>query len=278
MRRPPVAAATLVLLAACGAGDDGGGDRGGIVLPPAGGRVDYQLGGAYPPAGEAEIVIRDVSAQPAPGRYGICYVNAFQTQPGTLEWWLAEHDELLLRHDGELVADLDWPDEVLLDTSTEANRAALAELAGRDLARCAEAGFDAVEPDNLDSWTRSHGLLDEAGNVAFAALLAGAAHDLGLAIAQKNTPELGDAGRDAADLDFAIAEECEAHDECDAYTDVYGDRVIEIEYTDNGRAAFDAACAARGDRISVLLRDRDVVPAGAAGHVSEWCAAVGASP
>lgn len=254
----------VVLISACGGDDDA------VALPPAGGRVDYQLGGAHPPADGAEIVVRDVTAEPAPDRYGVCYVNAFQTQPGALDRWLAEHGELLLRDDGELVTDPDWPDEVLLDTSTEANRTALAEIAGRDLGRCAEAGFDAVEPDNLDSWTRSHGLLDDGDNVALAALLAERAHDHGLAIAQKNAPELGEAGRDAG-LDFAVAEECEVHAECDAYTEVYGRHVIEIEYTDNGRDAFAAACAARGDDISVLLRDRDVVPADAAGYVSEWC-------
>ncbi len=259
--------AAVVLLAGCGGDDDGDGVR----LPPEGGRVDYQLGGPYPPSDEVEVVIRDVTAEPAPDRYGICYVNAFQTQPGTLEGWQREHEDLLLRDDGELVTDPDWPDEALLDTSTEANRAALAEVVGAELERCAEAGFAAVEPDNLDSWTRSHGLLDDADNLAFAALLAERAHELGLAIAQKNAPELGTAGRDTAHLDFAIAEECEVHDECAAYTDVYGQHVIEIEYTDNGSAAFAAACAERGDEIAVLLRDRDALPAGADGYVAEWC-------
>ncbi|WP_116950993.1 endo alpha-1,4 polygalactosaminidase [Jiangella endophytica] len=271
MLRLRAAVVLLALLAGCGSDDDGDGDHDGVRLPPAGARVDYQLGGAYPPSGDAEVVIRDVTAEPAPDRYGVCYVNAFQTQPGTLRWWQDENDDLLLSDDGELVTDPDWPDEALLDTSTEANRAALAEIVGTDLERCAEAGFAAVEPDNLDSWTRSHDLLNDADNLAFAALLAERAHELGLAIAQKNAPELGDAGRDTAHLDFAIAEECEVHDECAAYTDVYGRHVIEIEYTDNGRDAFAAACAARGDRVSVLLRDRDVVPAGATGYVSEWC-------
>ncbi|WP_199521748.1 endo alpha-1,4 polygalactosaminidase [Jiangella anatolica] len=260
MRRILLVAALLALFTGCGDGGDG------VVLPPAGGRVDYQLGGAYPPADGVDVVIRDVTAEPAPDAYGVCYVNAFQTQPGTLRQWQDEHGELLLRDDGELVADPDWPDEVLLDTSTQANRATLADVVGADLERCADAGYDAVEPDNLDSWTRSRGLIDDADNLAFARLLAGRAHDLGLAIAQKNAPELRDAG-----LDFAIAEECEVHDECDVYTEAYGRHVIEIEYTDNGTEAFQRACAARGDEISVLLRDRDVVPAGADGHVLEWC-------
>lgn len=259
-----VVAAALTALAGCAADDD---PR--IELPPAGGRFDYQLGGPYPPADGVTVVARDVTADPVPGLYNVCYVNAFQTQPGDLDAWPAD---LLLDDDGGPVTDPDWPDEVLLDTSTAANRAALAEIVGRDLERCAEAGFDAVEPDNLDSWTRSRGLLDQADNLAFAALLADAAHDLGLAIAQKNAAEVGAAGRDTAHLDFAVAEECEVHTECEDYLAIYGAHVIEIEYTDGGRAAFAAACAARGERISVQLRDRAVTPPGADGHVSEWCA------
>lgn len=59
--------------------------------------------------------------------------------------------------------------------------------------------------------------------------------------------------------------------ECRSYTREYGRKVIEIEYTDNGRRAFAQACAARGSRISIELVDRDVLPAGAAGHVRRFC-------
>jgi hypothetical protein len=59
--------------------------------------------------------------------------------------------------------------------------------------------------------------------------------------------------------------------ECDAYADAYGDRVYEIEYTDNGREAYARACAARGAGRSVILRDRDVLPAGEAAYEYESC-------
>lgn len=49
--------------------------------------------------------------------------------------------------------------------------------------------------------------------------------------------------------------------------------VIEVEYTDNGGAAFAAACRERGDRIPVLLRDADVVPRGNAAYRAQWCVA-----
>jgi len=243
----------------------------GVRLPPTGARFDYQLGGAYAPATGVAVVERDSTARPAAGRYNICYLNAFQTQPGELPAWKKRHPQLLLRHDGRLVTDPDWPDEVLLDTSSAAKRSALASVIGARIAHCAAAGFDAVEPDNLDSWTRSHQLLTADDNVRLAALLARRAHAAGLAIAQKNAGELGPRGRTEASLDFAVAEECQVYGECGDYTAVYGSHVIEIEYTDNGRAAFTRACAARGRTVSVLLRDRDVVPSDDPAYVSRWC-------
>lgn len=238
--------------------------------PPAGGVADYQLGGAYPPAQDVGIVIRDRTEPAVKGRYSICYVNAFQTQPGSGRWWQQHHPELLLRGPatGRAVRDPDWPDEVLLDIRTSAKRAALAKIVGVWFDGCAADGYQATEPDNLDSWTRSQGLLRQEQTAAFARLLVREAHGAHLAIAQKNTPELAD---ERLGFDFAVAEECEVYRECGAYTKAYGRRVIEIEYTDNGRAAYARACAARSGSHSIMLRDRDVVPRGTAGYVHRTC-------
>ena len=46
---------------------------------------------------------------------------------------------------------------------------------------------------------------------------------------------------------------------------------MEIEYTDNPRSAWTKACAARGSRISVVLRDRDVVAEGRPGYTYQEC-------
>ncbi|MGN6606024.1 MAG: endo alpha-1,4 polygalactosaminidase [Jatrophihabitans sp.] len=237
---------------------------------PAGARFDDQIGGAYRPPRGVTIVDRDRHDRPAPGRYNICYVNAFQAQPDELGWWRRHHPRLLLRDaTGRLVIDHDW-NEVLLDLSTPVKRAGVAAVVGGWIDGCARRGFDAIEPDNLDSWTRSQHLLSQADAIAFAALLSRRAHADGLLIAQKNAGEL--AGRRArTGFDFAIAEECQVYGECAAYTRAYGRRVIEIEYTDNGRTAFTQACATRGTRSSVELVDRDVQPLGAAGHVRAWC-------
>ena len=238
---------------------------------PGGARFDYQIGGPYEPDPAVEVVTRDRRERPAPGLYNVCYVNAFQTQPEEAGFWDAQHPDLLVRRGGRLVEDPGWPGERLLDTSTGAKRAALMDVVGPWIDGCAEAGYQAVEPDNLDSWTRSRGELTRGGNLAFARLLVARAHLAGLLVGQKNTPELGSAGLSDIGFSFAVAEECQVYEECDAYTDVYGDQVLEVEYTDTARAAFDEACRARGDRIAVVLRDRDVVPRGQPGYTDETC-------
>ena len=242
-----------------------------VTLPPANGRLDYQIGGAYPPDPDVRIVDRDRTAPPVTNTYNICYVNAFQAQPGSEgAWWRRRHRALLLRRHRRYVIDRAWG-ETLLDTSTAAKRRGIARIVGRWITGCARAGFQAVEPDNLDSWTRAGGGLTKDDNLALARLLIRRAHAAGLAIAQKNTAELGGRGR-AIGFDFAIAEECQPYDECRTYTSAFGARVYEIEYPDNGgRSTFDAACAARGGTISITYRDRDVVPRGQAGYVSESC-------
>lgn len=242
-----------------------------VAPPPVNGRFDYQIGGAYTPLASVAIVDRDRHDRPVRGRYNICYVNAFQSQADEAAFWRDQHPDLLLTRNGKPVEDPGWPGEYVLDTSTAAKRRALLTIVGGWIDSCATAGFQAVEPDNLDSWTRSKGLLTQAQNVAMATLLAARAHADGLAIAQKNTSELGTAGRDTVHFDFAIAEECQRYAECDAYTGVYGNHVIEIEYTDYARRFYTAACAARGRTISVILRDRDVVPKGQAAYRYEAC-------
>ncbi|CAN5168997.1 endo alpha-1,4 polygalactosaminidase [soil metagenome] len=261
--------AILVALTALLAGDPAGADVG--ALPPVAARVDYQLGGVYKPAAGVQVVTRDRTAHPAKGTYSICYVNAFQTQPGRLKWWKARHPDLLLRKkSGALVTDPGWPDEVLFDIRTAAKRTALADVADRWFAGCKRDGFQAIEPDNLDSWTRSKGLIRRRSTIAMARLLTASAHSHGLPIAQKNTLSLAPKGK-AIGFDFAVTEECQVYAECGGYRKAYGAHVIEIEYSDNGRRYFTRACKKRGTSISVIFRDRELVKRGNAGYVYETC-------
>ncbi|GAA3159413.1 endo alpha-1,4 polygalactosaminidase [Streptomyces ramulosus] len=243
---------------------------GKVRLPPADAVFDYQLGGAYPPRDDVRVVSRDRTAKPVRGRYTICYVNAFQTQPGAaVGWWRRHHPDLLLHEDGDdgpLVIDEDW-DEPLLDVATPAKRTAAAEVVGGWIDGCAAAGFDAVEADNLDSYERSGGRLDADDAAAFARLLAQRAHARGLAFAQKNTADLlGERSR--IGFDFAVTEECARYRECDRYLSAYDGRVFDIEYRTRD---FTTGCRRWGDALSLTLRDRDVRPAGEHGHVYRHC-------
>ena len=235
--------------------------------PPADASWDYQIGGAYRLPSGVTVVSRDRTAAPATGAYSICYVNAYQTQPDAIRWWKRNHPQLLLRRPGgRLVVDGAWG-EVLLDLRTGAKRAALARIVGRWMHRCGAAGFDAVEPDNLDSWTRSAGLLTKDQAFAFARLLVERAHRDGLAIGQKNAA--GQVARGvAAGFDFAVAEECGRWRECGRYARAYADHVLVVEYRDQD---FAAACDRWGDRLSIVRRDRMVTRPGSPSYAYAAC-------
>jgi hypothetical protein len=263
-------AAALVGCAAPGSGSSS--ESTGPELPPAGAAFDYQLGGAYPPPDGVEVVARDRTVTPAGVGYDICYVNGFQTQPDASADWLADHPELLVHVDGEPLADPGWPDEYLLDASNDAKRTEIAGIVGPWIEGCARDGYDAVEIDNLDSFTRSAGAFGLEAATALASEYVRLAHDAGLAIGQKNAAEHAERMHSAG-FDFAVTESCMVYDECAAYTDIY-DVVLDVEYTDElGEDGFAGACG-RGpsDRpSSMILRDPLLIPAGDPDHTYTRC-------
>lgn len=233
---------------------------GELALVPPGAPADYQLGGPYAPPAGVTVVTRDSTATPVPGIFNICYVNGFQTQPADRALWLNEHRSLLLfDRGGRPRSDPKWPDELIIDTSTAAKRDSLADVIGKSIRRCAQSGFQAVEVDNLDSYTRSGGALTEEDNLAFAKKLADIAHGLSMAIGQKNAAELGARGKEEVGFDFVVAEECQRFAECGTYTAVYGQRVIDIEYTDGLGGTVDEVCADPTRPASTIIRDRRLV-------------------
>ncbi|MCB9601053.1 MAG: endo alpha-1,4 polygalactosaminidase [Sandaracinus sp.] len=252
-----------------GSDSDGGGADAGpvtLTLPPANGSLDYQLGEAYEPPSGVVVVSRDRNATPAPGLYNICYVNGFQTQPDERGFWTDDHPDLLLRDgSGDVVIDPDW-DEIILDITTPEKRAALADIVGGWIDGCATAGFDAIEIDNLDTYSRSGDRVSQNDAVAFMRLLSDRAHAAGLPIAQKNSTEVL-ARREEMGTDFAVAEECNRYSECGEYTDVYGDQVYVIEYR---MADFTRGCADFPE-LSIVLRDRDLVGPTSGRYVYDGC-------
>lgn len=241
-------------------------DPGEVELPPPDAGLDYQLGGAYDPPRGVQIVSRDRTASPAAGVYNICYVNGFQAQPDENDFWLDQYPDLVLRDgQGDPIIDPDW-DEMLLDTSTAEKRTALAGIVGGWITQCGQDGYQAVEIDNLDTYSRSDDLLSEDNAVEYMALLSAAAHESGLAIAQKNSTEIlsraGEMG-----TDFAVAEECSTYSECGDYVDTYGDAVLMIEYQSED---FDTGCSEFPGH-SIVLRDLYLTAPGDGDYVFEIC-------
>lgn len=233
------------------------------TLPPVHAKFDYQIGGAYTPPSGVRVVSRDHSAQPAAGLYNICYVNAFQAQPNTESEW----GDLLLRDSaGKIVYDADWG-EALLDIRTADKRQRIAAKVNGWVDSCASKGFQAVEPDNYDSYSRSNNLLTTSQAQTYIKLLSAHAHGAGLAIAQKNTVELA-GNRVANGLDFAVAEECADWDECGDFVSAFGNNVIVIEYS---AAGLRAACSGWGSSLSIVRRDVDVSTPGSSGYVYKTC-------
>ncbi|MEU0923946.1 hypothetical protein GTZ78_14350 [Streptomyces sp. SID8361] len=242
-----------------------------VALPPVHAGFDYQIGGAYTPPSGVGVVSRDHSASPAPGLYNICYVNAFQTQrigdPGGPDDW--DRDLLLKDGNGEVVIDPDW-DEAILDITTDAKRQSIAHKIEAQIDECAAKGFNALELDNFDTYTRDvvKGAITDSHAQTYMRILSSYGHGKGLAVGQKNTVELAP-NHAANGLDFAIAEECgdPEWNECSQYLSAFGDHAIFIEYTAAGMAN---ACQ-YGDRVSVVQRDRDVVPEGHGGYLRKTC-------
>ena len=163
----------------------------------------------------------------------ICYVSV-----GTWEDWRPD----AAAFPPELIGDLveGWDGERYLDIR---RLDLLGPLLEARFDACRDTGFDAIEPDNMDSWGADTGFpLDEDDALRFARWLADAAHARGLAIAQKNAPELATALVDRFDL--AITEDCVADGWCEAmrpYLDA-GKPVLAAEYTDRmDEATFDAS-------------------------------------
>lgn len=222
-------------------------------------RFDYQLGGVRAVPRRVGIVERDRTAAPLKGRYNICYVNGFQTQVNEEGFWRTRM-RLVLHRAGKPVEDAAWG-EWLLDIRTAAKRARLAAIVDRWTRGCARDGFDAVEYDNLDSYTRSQRMISRREAVRFARLLVRGAHEAGLAAGQKN---LSDFDGRTLGYDFAIAEECGRYHECGAYVRHYGRRVLMVEYR---RRDLRFDCRRFGQRMPIVLRDRDLTTHG----VRRWC-------
>lgn len=200
-----------------------------------------------------ETDARTVAALHDNGIRVLCYISM-----GTLEEWRPDAGD----YPPEIIGNEwgDWPGEYFVDIR---RIDLLAPILEARLDMCASKGFDAVEPDNIDSYGNSSDVsglpltLDDQRS--FDLWLANAAHERGLAIGQKNVPEL--TGDLVATYDFAVTEDCVADDWCEEvapYLDA-NKPVFAIEYTDRtSEADFHAVCDAQTRPYSFVLKHREL--------------------
>jgi endo-alpha-1,4-polygalactosaminidase (GH114 family) len=154
------------------------------------------------------------------GGHAICYVDA-----GTWENWRADAGKFPRRVLGKPNG---WPGERWLDIR---KRNVLRPIMTRRIHKCARAGFDAVEFDNVDAYTNSTGFpLTAKSQRRYNVFLANTAHRDELSAGLKN--DLGQIPKLKRYFDFAINEQCMQYHECKALRAFTreGKPVFEVEY------------------------------------------------
>ena len=179
----------------------------------------------------------------ANGRRVICYIDV-----GTWENWRPDAGtfpkSLLGNPNG-------WPGERWLDIR---RLSALAPIMTRRLQMCARKRFDGVEGDNIDPLGNDPGFpITRAQVIRYARWFAREAHRLGLAVLQKNGPEL--VGALEPYFDGALVEQCSEYGECGVFMPYVraGKPVVDAEYERRLYPGFCAADRRRG--ISGALYD-----------------------
>lgn len=143
------------------------------------------------------VTASDVAALKAQGTYMVCYVSV-----GTREDWRSDAGAF---PDAVLGAPyIEWEGETFLDIR---RLDVLLPIMQNRFQNCADLGFDAIEPDNMDIYSADTGFdLTREDALNYINALTDMAHDMELGIGQKNAPELT---TDLVEkLDFLLLEEC----------------------------------------------------------------------
>lgn len=185
----------------------------------------------------------------AKGRMVICYISV-----GSWEDWRPDKDQFppeVLGNDYE-----GWPGEKWLDIR-QIDKLAPIMRARLDL--CKSKGFEAVEPDNMETYTNNTGFsLTYEDQLRYAIWLADEAHQRGLAIGQKNA---FDQVKDLVDhFDFAITEDIIFYNLAEDMKPFIeaGKPVFAAEYTDLG-GNFASYCEnSHKLKFSIILKNRDL--------------------
>jgi hypothetical protein len=121
-----------------------------------------------------------------------------------------------------------YPEERWLDI---AHFHRFASIIQQRISMCAQKGFDAVEPDNINGWENKTGFpLTRADQLTYNRWIARQVHKQGMSVALKN--DSGQAKQLVGNFDFAIVEECFQYEECGRFKPFIkaGKAVFEAEY------------------------------------------------
>lgn len=190
-----------------------------------------------------------VAALHAEGRKVVCYISV-----GSYEDWREDADQFppsVLGNDYE-----GWPGEKWLDIR---QIDVLAPIMRARLDLCKEKGFDAVEPDNIDSYTTDTGFpLTYDDQLEYNHWLADEAHQRGLSIGLKNNSD--QVAELIDDFDWALTESCFEQEWCEALLPFIeaGKPVFAAEYTDAGTTLDEFCAQAQTLRINAILKNRDL--------------------
>jgi hypothetical protein len=172
---------------------------------------------------------QEVAALHALGIKVVCYMDA-----GTYEPNRPDSNAFPAALKGAAVQG--WPGELWLDVRPSGpDYATLQSIMLARFQVCQQKGFDAVEPDNIDSYTNSPGFPTAAADqIAYNEWIAETVHGLGMAVFQKN--DLDQIGTLLPYFDGLLDEECNKNSECAllAPYPAAGKPAWNAEYTEDG--------------------------------------------
>jgi hypothetical protein len=190
----------------------------------------------------------EVAALHARAIHVICYIDV-----GTAERFRPDYAQfpaaVLGRSNG-------WPGERWLDIR---RLDVIEPIMAARFRMCAEKGFDAIEPDNIEAFSNRSGFpVTARQQLTFNEWVAAEAHALGLAVLQKNDGEQAAALQPA--FDGALSEQCNEYRECASFAPYLaaGKPVLNAEYhlSTSRFCAADAAAGIMGARFNLALNGR----------------------
>jgi hypothetical protein len=163
----------------------------------------------------------EVAALHAARKHVICYIDV-----GTWENWRSDAGRFPASVKGSGVQG--WPGEQWLDVR---QLSILEPIMKARFQMCAQKGFDAVEPDNIDGYENGTGFSITAQDQAtYDEWVASTVHSLGMAVFEKNDPE--QASTLEPNFDGVLDEQCNEYQECSSFQSYLraGKPVLNAEY------------------------------------------------